>query len=137
MDDLGQFGGTPASALLACALVFIGLVLSGSFDSLIAIASFLFVAVYISGFIALLRFRARRPELPRPFKMWGYPWTVFGVLLVSMAFLIASVIGDLTHSLFTLILVAASYPIYLLAVKKRSARSSDAEIPTLSGAEAD
>jgi basic amino acid/polyamine antiporter, APA family len=130
-------GGTPASALLACALLVIGLVLTGSFDSLIAIASFLFVAVYISGFIALLRFKTRRPELPRPFKMWGYPWTVFAVLLVSMAFLIASVIGDLTHSLFTLILVAASYPIYLLAVKKRSARSSDAEIPTLSGAETD
>ncbi|MBV8050599.1 MAG: amino acid permease [Acidobacteriaceae bacterium] len=128
-------GGTPAAALLASTLVVIGLVLSGSFDTLIAIASFLFVTIYISGFVALLWLRARRPELPRPFKMWGYPWTVAGVLLVSVAFLVASVIGDLTHSLFTLILLAASYPLYLLAVKKRTARSSDAEIPALSDAE--
>jgi hypothetical protein len=67
--------------------------------------------------------------------MWGYPWTLLGVLLISVAFLIGSVIGDLTHSLFTLILVAASYPIYLLAVKKRGVRKADRDIPALSGAE--
>jgi len=128
-------GGTPAGGLFLCALVVMGLVLSGSFDALIAIASFLFVAVYISGFMALLRLRGQRPDLARPFKVWGYPWTVWGVLLVSAGFLIASVIGDWIHSIFTLILVAASYPIYLLSVKKRSVRKSD--IPALSEADAD
>lgn len=128
-------GGTPAGGLFLCALVVMGLVLSGSFDALIAIASFLFVAVYISGFMALLRLRGQRPDLPRPFKVWGYPWTVWGVLLVSAGFLIASVIGDWIHSIFTLILVAASYPVYLLSVKKRSVRKSD--VPALSEADAD
>lgn len=128
-------GGTPAPALFVGALVVIALVLSGSFDTLIAIASFLYVAVYISGFIALLRLRVQRPELPRPFKVWGYPWTVLGVLLLSAGFLIASVIGDIRHSLFILILVAASYPLYFLAVKKSAARTSALEIPTLSEAD--
>jgi basic amino acid/polyamine antiporter, APA family len=130
-------GGTPAPALFVCALVAIGLVLSGSFDALIAIAAFLYVAVYISGFIALPRLRVKRPGLARPFKMWGYPWTVVGVLLISVSFLIGSIVGDLIHSLFTLILVAASYPVYLLAVKNRAARNSAAEIPRLSEAEAE
>ena len=130
-------GGTPAGALLVSTITIVALVLSGSFDTLIAIASFLFVTIYMSGFVALLWLRVRRPELPRPFKVWAYPWSVLGVLLVSAAFLIGSVIGDVIHSLFTLILVAASYPIYLLAVKRRSARSSDADIPALSRAEAD
>ena len=130
-------GGTPAGALLVGALVVTAMVLSGSFDALIAIASFLFVAIYISGFIALLWLRVRRPELPRPFKVWGYPFTVWGVLFVSVGFLIGSVIGDLKHSLFTLILVAGSYPVYYFAVKKRTARSSAAHLPALSKAEAD
>lgn len=130
-------GGTPAGALLASTITIVALVLSGSFDTLIAIASFLFVTIYMSGFVALLWLRVRRPELPRPFKVWAYPWSVLGVLLVSAAFLIGSVIGDMIHSLFTLILVAASYPIYLLAVKRRSARGADADIPALSRAEAD
>lgn len=112
-------GGTPAGALLVGAAIVIALVLSGSFDTLIAIAAILFVAVYISGFLALLRLRARHPELPRPFKVWGYPWTVFGVVAASAGFLIASVVGDLKHSFFTLVLIAISYPVYVLGVKKQ------------------
>lgn len=129
-------GGTPAAALLVGALIVIVMVLSGSFDALIAIASFLFVAIYISGFLALIWLRLRRPELPRPFKTWGYPWSVLGVLLVSVGFLVGSVIGDLKHSLFTLILFAASYPVYLLAIKKRAVQNSP-NIPALSEAEVD
>ncbi|HUO17709.1 MAG TPA: APC family permease [Verrucomicrobiae bacterium] len=124
-------GGTPGRALFASAIIVIALVLSGSFDTLIAIASFLFVTIYISGFIALLRLRVRRPELPRPFKVWGYPWTVFGVIVVSAAFLVGSIIGDIIHCLFTLILVATSYPIYLLAVKKSSSRAPETNMPRL------
>jgi APA family basic amino acid/polyamine antiporter len=116
-------GGTPSVALLMSALVVIGLVLSGSFETLIAIASFLFVTVYISGFLALFKLRRRQPELTRPFKVWGYPWTTLGVLLASLGFLIAFVISDIKHCLFTLVLVAINYPIYFLAVKKRGARS--------------
>jgi len=115
-------GGTPAGALLVGALISIVLVLSGSFETLIAIASVLYVAVYMSGFVALLVLRIRQPELRRPFKMWGYPWTSWGVLLASAVFLIASVISDLKHSLFTLGLIAISYPVYFFAVKRRTSR---------------
>lgn len=121
-------GGTPSVSLLIGALAAIALILTGSFDTLIAIASFLFVAVYISGFVALFKLRAREPELTRPFKVWGYPWMTLGVLLASVGFLIASVISDLKHSLFTLILIAISYPVYFLAVKERIGRSSGADI---------
>jgi APA family basic amino acid/polyamine antiporter len=116
-------GGTPARALLLGAGVSIGLVLSGSFDTLIAIASFLFVAVYISGFAALLVLRARQPQRARPFKAWGYPWTTWGVLLASAGFLVASVVSDIKHSLFTLVLIAISYPIYVFTVKKKVSRT--------------
>jgi APA family basic amino acid/polyamine antiporter len=117
-------GGTPSVSLLMGALVCVALVLSGSFDTLIAIASFLFVAVYISGFVALFVLRAKQPELARPFRTWGYPWTTLGVTLASAGFLIASVISDLKHSLFSLVFVAFSYPVYFLAVKQRAAENS-------------
>lgn len=121
-------GGTPGGALLAGAIVVIGLVLSGNFETLVAIASVIMVAVYISGFMALLRLRTRRPDLPRPFKVWGYPWTAWGMLIASAGFLAGTVIGDLKHSLFTLVLIAISYPIYFLAVKKRTGTVCDVAI---------
>jgi APA family basic amino acid/polyamine antiporter len=74
----------------------------------------LFVVVYLSGFCALFALRIREPNLPRPFKLWGYPWTNLSVLLVSAAFLVATVVGDLKDALFTLTLLALSYPAYLL-----------------------
>jgi APA family basic amino acid/polyamine antiporter len=113
-------GGTPSTALFLGAAVAIALALSGSFETLIAIASFLFVAVYLSGFCALFVLRVREPELPRPFKVWGYPWSNLAVLLASAAFLVASVVGDLKNALIALILIALSYPIYrVLAMRKR------------------
>lgn len=129
-------GGTPSGALLIGALASIGLVLSGTFEALIAIASFLYVAVYISGFAALFRLRARHPELARPFKVWGYPWTTLGVLLASAGFLAASVISDIRHSLFTLVLIAMSYPVYGFGVRKRAV-SPNVDIPVVEQAEAE
>ena len=115
-------GGTPAKALLMCAAVSLALVVSGTFETLIAIATFLFVTVYISGFSALFRLRKQQPMLARPFRTWGYPWSALGVLLASAGFLISAVISDLKHSLFTLVLIAVNYPIYFFWIKRRAAR---------------
>jgi APA family basic amino acid/polyamine antiporter len=117
-------GGTPTLALVLSTLVSIALLLSGGFQTLIAIASVLFVAVYISGFVSLLVLRKAEPDLPRPYKVWGYPWSTWAVLLASAAFLAGSVVGDLKDSLFTVILIALSYPLYVLAVRPRLRRET-------------
>jgi basic amino acid/polyamine antiporter, APA family len=113
-------GGTPTVALFLCSFASILLVLSGTFDSLVAIAAILFVATYISGFASLLALRKREPEMPRPYKVWFYPWTTLCVLLVSAAFLMGSIIGDLRHSLFTLILILVSYVAAVLITRRRA-----------------
>jgi APA family basic amino acid/polyamine antiporter len=113
-------GGTPSFALFLSALVSIALVLSGSFDTLIAIGSILFVAVYLSGFASLLILRRTEPDLPRPYKAWWYPWSTVLVLLASAGFLLGSVIGDLKHSLFTAILILLSYVASVLIVRERA-----------------
>ena len=115
-------GGTPATALLLSTIASGALIVSGNFDSLIAICSFLYVAAYISGFASLfvLRSSPREDAVKDHFKMWGYPWTNLAVLLASAGFLIASVFGDLRHSLFTLILLVLTYPLYFFLVKRQS-----------------
>jgi basic amino acid/polyamine antiporter, APA family len=113
-------GGTPAAALFICSFASIILVLTGTFESLIAIAAILFVANYLPVFAALLILRRKEPDLARPYKAWFYPWTTLCVLLASAAFLIGSVIGDLRHSLFTMILILLSYVAALLITRKRA-----------------
>ena len=117
-------GGTPSAALLVVSLASIVLILSGGYERLIAVASFLVVVLYLSGFCALFALRIREPDLPRPFKAWGYPWTDLGVLLASAAFLVATVVGDLKDALFTLILISLSYPVYFFVAKSKLLRAS-------------
>ncbi|MDE3188266.1 MAG: APC family permease [Acidobacteriota bacterium] len=117
-------GGTPAGALILCTAASIALVLSGSFETLVAMASILFVAVYLSGFLSLFVLRARQPDLPRPFRMWGYPWTNLGICLGAGAFLVASIIADLKHARFTVAVIALTSPLYLLMRKMRHSQEA-------------
>ena len=112
-------GGTPGAALLLTVLVSAGLILSGSFETLIAIASFFMLAVHMSGFGSLLLLRRRQPNVPRPYKVWFYPWTPLVVLVVTAVLFVLFVIGDPRHSLLTGLLVGLSYPVYIFAVKRR------------------
>jgi APA family basic amino acid/polyamine antiporter len=113
-------GGTPHAALFLCTLASIALVLSGSFETLVAMSSILFVAVYLSGFLSLFVLRVRRPDLSRPFKMWGYPWTNIAICVGTSVFLVASVVADLKHALFTLGVIVLTWPLYFAGKALRS-----------------
>ena len=113
-------GGTPTWALFLCLLVSIALILSGTFETLIAIDSVLIGAIYVSGFASLLMLRRREPNLPRPYKTWWYPWSTVCALVVSLGFLCGAVIGDLRHSLFTVVLVVLSYLASRMIVPSRA-----------------
>ena len=78
------------------------------------------LAVHISGYSGLLLLRRRLPEHPRPYKVWFYPWTPLAVLVISSVLFVLFVIGDPKHSLVTLLLAILSYPLYVLAVQKRT-----------------
>lgn len=104
--------GSPTVALAvtaACALLF---VLSGTFDTVIAIMAFFFVATYAISFASVFVLRRREPAAPRPWRAWGYPWTTAIVLLGSLAFLVAAVATDTRNSGIALALVVASYPVF-------------------------
>lgn len=109
-------GGTPAVALFSCATVAVlFIVLSGTFQRLIAVMSFFFVANYTMSFLSLFVLRRREPETSRPYRAWGHPWTTGAALVGSVAFLVGAVASDTQNSVWTLLLLAASYPIYRLS----------------------
>jgi APA family basic amino acid/polyamine antiporter len=108
-------GGTPTFALLFTSLAAIALVLSGSFERLLGMASILYVAIYMTGIAAQVMLRQREPELPRPFRAWGYPVSAVLVFGLSLAFLIGAAFSDPLNSLIALALVAIGALGYLIA----------------------
>ena len=114
-------GGTPTTALLAGTLVAVGFIATGTFEAVIEMLAYFFVANYTISFLSLFVLRRREPQAPRPYRAWGYPLTTALVLLGSVAFLVGAVAADLKdtsaprhYSIYALGLLFLSYPAYRL-----------------------
>jgi APA family basic amino acid/polyamine antiporter len=105
-------GGTPTLAMLISSAVAAAFLAGGAFNAVIAVVAYFFVANYALTFTSLFALRRREPELPRPFRSWGYPWTNALALAGAVAFLGGAVVADPRHSLVALGLLVASYPVY-------------------------
>jgi basic amino acid/polyamine antiporter, APA family len=103
--------GTPRPALALATLVAVGMVLSGTVDHLIAMAGFLYVANYCSGYISLIVLRHTQPAAPRPFRVHGYPVLTLLILAGSLAFLVGAIVSDRGNSVYALLLLMASFPV--------------------------
>ena len=110
-------GGTPAYATTLTAGASIAMILTNTYSKLSDIATFFFVLCYASAFAALIRLRQSEPNLLRPVRAWGYPFTTWTLLLASLAFLAGVIIGDFSSSLYAIGFIAVSYPVYLLIKK--------------------
>ncbi len=111
-------GGTPTITLIISTVAAILFIVTGTFEKVLAVIAFFFVSYYTMAFISVFVLRRREPNLPRPYRVWGYPWTTLIVLAGSIAFLAGAVISDIANhqqgSLRALILLAMSYPAYLI-----------------------
>jgi APA family basic amino acid/polyamine antiporter len=108
-------GGTPTVSLLLSAAVAVLFILFGqTFNEVITVLAFFFVANYILSFVSLFVLRHREPDKPRPYRAWGYPVTPALALIGSVTFLAGAIYSDRQHSLYALALLAASYPVFRL-----------------------
>jgi APA family basic amino acid/polyamine antiporter len=121
-------GGTPTVSLLTSVAVALLFILFGKkFEQVIAALAFFFVANYTLSFISIFVLRRREPEKERPYRAWGYPWTTGLVLVGSVLFLVGAIAADLKEgtrfSIYALLLLAASYPLFRLMKLTNGSRS--------------
>lgn len=112
-------GGTPTVGHWASVGVALAFILSGTFNTVLALCAFFFVASYTLSFLSVFALRRKEPDTPRPYRVPGYPFTTGLALLVSVAFLVGSVITDWGNSWKSLMLLALSYPVYRLILRGR------------------
>jgi APA family basic amino acid/polyamine antiporter len=117
-------GGTPVLALFLSTVAGVLFLLTGTFERVIAMLSFFFVANYTLSYSSLFLLRKREPQMARPYRAWGYPWTTGIALAASAVFLVASMVTDLQGSLasgrfwppspavLALAVLVLSYPVF-------------------------
>jgi APA family basic amino acid/polyamine antiporter len=114
-------GGTPDIALLISSLLAAAFIVSGTFETVIAILSFFFVANYTLSFITLFVLRRREPNADRPYRAWGHPFTTGLALIASVVFLIGAAASDMGSSTYAIILLVLSVPVYWMSRRNAAA----------------
>lgn len=104
-------GGTPTLSLFLSTLVGVLFVL-GSFERVIAMLSFFFVANYTLTYTSLFVLRKKEPQMARPYHAWGYPWTTAIALLGSVLFLVGSIGTDRHNAPLAMGMLVLSYPLF-------------------------
>jgi APA family basic amino acid/polyamine antiporter len=103
---------TPRGALVLQGIWSGVLALTGSYDRLLTYVTFASLAFNALTVVGLIVLRRTRPELPRPYRTWGYPLTPALYLLGAVFFLVYIFIGDPKDPLIGMGLVALGFPAY-------------------------
>jgi len=65
---------------------------------------------------ALYTLRRRKPDLPRPYRAWGYPWIPALYLLANAAIAVAMIEGSTRECVTALVVASTGIPFYALFV---------------------
>jgi len=110
--------GVPAVAIAVQSSITVFLILTSSFDRVLTYMGFtlnLFTLMTVAGLIVL---RVKQPAMPRPVRMWGYPWTAIVFLLIGLWILIYGLIYKPVESVAGLATVLTGLIVYGLGKNK-------------------
>ncbi len=110
---------TPSFAIAVQALWSGVLIITGSYETLADYSILSAWVFYTMSVAAVWVLRRKLPDLPRPHKMWGYPFTLWAFLIVSVWFLLDALVNQPKVSTIALLFGAAGVPFYYLWRSKK------------------
>jgi basic amino acid/polyamine antiporter, APA family len=120
--------GTPAAAILCTSVWSTVLVLSGSFEQLLAYVVFMSWLWFALAALAIFVYRRREPDAIRPFRAPGYPLTPILFIAAALVIVANTVVAQPVQSIMGLGLAAAGVPAFY--VWRRGPRVSSIARPS-------
>jgi basic amino acid/polyamine antiporter, APA family len=115
---------SPSVAIWICTALGVVYVLENDFAQLadkFILGIWPFYALTVAAVFVL---RRRRPELPRPYRVWGYPVVPAVFLLASAGMVANALVTDPANTGVTLIIIAVGLPVYWLRGRLISLRTA-------------
>ncbi len=103
---------TPGFAIVCGGIWTAILVLTGSYETLYTysiVAAWIFYTLAVAAVFVL---RRKLPDAPRPYRMWGYPWTLWCFVAVSAWFVVNAFLTQALPSLMAFAIVASGILAY-------------------------
>jgi len=110
---------TPAFAIFIQAIWACILTVSGTFEQLFTFVVFITVLFYVGTAASVFTLRRKFPDLPRPYKTWGYPVIPVVFILASLGILINTLIEKPGESLAGLGFTIIGIPVYYFWKKRK------------------
>jgi APA family basic amino acid/polyamine antiporter len=111
---------TPSFAIVAQAVWAAVLLVTGSFESLLDYAMFALWLSYGTMVAGVIVLRVKRPDLVRPYRMWGYPVTAILFLAITAWFLGNMLVTRPVPSTAGLGFIMAGVPVYYFWTRRQS-----------------
>jgi len=103
---------TPGSAIVWGGIWTAGLILTGSYDTLYSysiVAAWIFYTLSVAAVFVL---RRKQPHRERPYKMWGYPYTMWLFVGVSVWFVVDAFLSQPWPSFMAFVIIASGVLAY-------------------------
>jgi APA family basic amino acid/polyamine antiporter len=98
---------TPGFAIICGGIWTMILVLTGSYESLYSYSILAAWIFYTLSIAAAAVFRRKRPGAHRPYRMWGYPYTLWIFVAGSVWFIADALVTQIVPSVMALVIVGA------------------------------
>ncbi|MCC7296128.1 MAG: amino acid permease [Acidobacteria bacterium] len=109
----------PAAAVVVQGLLSVFYIVTSTFDQVIVFIGFTLNLFTFMTVLGVMIMRRKRPDLPRPYRTWGYPWTPAAFLVIHVYILAYGLICRPRESLAGLGLTAAGLVVYAIDRKTR------------------
>ena len=110
--------GIPSTAIYIQSLIAIIFILSSSFESILVFAGFTLALNSFVTVIAVFVLRSKRPNLPRPYKTFGYPFTPLIYLALTGWTLYFVIINRPIEVLFSIGIILSGLIFYYISNRK-------------------
>jgi APA family basic amino acid/polyamine antiporter len=121
-------GRLNAASVPAFALIIQGvwasiLTLSGTYSELLDYVIFAQLMFYVVTVLAVFVLRTKRPDAPRPYRAFGYPWIPIAYIVAAGAMMIDLLIVKPAYTWPGVLIVLAGVPVYALFARGKAAPS--------------
>jgi APA family basic amino acid/polyamine antiporter len=104
---------TPGRSLWVQSLWAVALALSGTYEQIYTYVIFAAVIFHVATAGAVIVLRVRKPELERPYRVFGYPWVPVLFILASVLLLVNTLVERPVESLLGLGFLGIGIPAYV------------------------
>lgn len=123
--EIGEKSRAPAAAITLIGFLSALFALTGSYVLILSYVAFVIHFFICLAVIAVIVLRIREPELERPYRVWGYPFTPVAFLLVSAFYLGNLVVTKPLNVAVGVGIVLSGLPFYFHWRKSSEVRKAD------------